>query len=68
MLLKSKTKTANPVFVIALDETDTNVTALGKALGLKELRFASEDFLKEFLGGADKNSGEYILLLMILHV
>ncbi|KAI9244661.1 hypothetical protein BY458DRAFT_447686 [Sporodiniella umbellata] len=43
----AKTATATPVFVIALDSTETNSAALGKKLSLKDLRFASEDMLKE---------------------
>jgi hypothetical protein len=60
MLLKSKNKTL--VFVVALDETDTNLTALGKSIGLKELRFASEELIRDVLGGADKNTGMSLLL------
>ncbi|KZT41612.1 prolyl-tRNA synthetase [Sistotremastrum suecicum HHB10207 ss-3] len=58
LVLKPKTaKTAIPVpvLVIAREETDTNSTALGKKLNLKELRLANEDLLKEFFG-ADKDS------------
>lgn len=55
---KPKTaKTAVPVPVVAVvrEETETNSTALGKKLNLKELRLANEDLLKEFFN-ADKNS------------
>lgn len=61
LLLKSKTKSAPPVFAVALDETETNVTTLGKALGVKELRFASEETINELFGGADKNTCKYSL-------
>ncbi|KAG1381067.1 hypothetical protein G6F61_003493 [Rhizopus arrhizus] len=43
----AKTAPVTPVFVIALDSTETNATALGKKLSLKDLRFASEDLLKD---------------------
>lgn len=46
----AKTAPVTPVFVIALDSTETNSTALGKKLSLKDLRFASEDLLKETFG------------------
>lgn len=49
LILKPKTAksaTPTPVVAIALDATETNVTALGKKLGLKECRFANEDFLQ----------------------
>ena len=51
----AKTVTPVPVVVIARDETDTNSTAIGKKLNLKELRLASEDLLTEFFS-LDKNS------------
>ena len=51
----AKTATPVPVVVIARDETDTNSTAIGKKLNLKELRLASEDLLKDFFS-LDKNS------------
>jgi prolyl-tRNA synthetase len=50
LILKPKTaKTApvTPVVVVALDATETNATALGKKLSLKDCRFANEDLLKE---------------------
>lgn len=50
LILKPKTaKTAptTPVVVVALDSTETNATALGKKLSLKDCRFANEDLLKE---------------------
>ncbi|KAI8333033.1 hypothetical protein BC941DRAFT_380620 [Chlamydoabsidia padenii] len=50
LILKPKTaKSAapTPVVVIALDATETNATALGKKLGLKDCRFANEDLLKD---------------------
>ncbi|KAI7849312.1 hypothetical protein BDC45DRAFT_574028 [Circinella umbellata] len=48
----AKTATPTPVVVIALDSTETNVTALGKKLSLKECRFANEDLLKGTFGVA----------------
>jgi prolyl-tRNA synthetase len=51
----AKTVTPVPVVVIAREETDTNSTAIGKTLNLKELRLASEDLLSEFFS-LDKNS------------
>ena len=51
----AKTATPVPVVVIARDETETNSTAIGKKLNLKELRLASEDLLTEFFS-LDKNS------------
>ncbi|KAI8098540.1 uncharacterized protein BX664DRAFT_288080 [Halteromyces radiatus] len=50
LILKPKTaKSAapTPVVVIALDTTETNATALGKKLSLKDCRFANEDLLKD---------------------
>ncbi|KAG6821860.1 hypothetical protein H0H93_014913, partial [Arthromyces matolae] len=51
----AKTATPVPVVVIARDSTETNSTAIGKALNLKELRLASADLLKEFFS-LDKDS------------
>lgn len=51
----AKTVAPVPVVVIARDETDTNSTAIGKKLNLKELRLASEDLLRDFFS-LDKNS------------
>jgi prolyl-tRNA synthetase len=51
----AKTVTPVPVVVIARDETDTNSSAIGKKLNLKELRLASEDLLTDFFS-LDKNS------------
>lgn len=48
LILKPKTaKTApvTPIVVIALEATETNATALGKKLSLKDCRFANEDLL-----------------------
>lgn len=59
LILKPKTaKTAKvtPVFVIALDTTETNATALGKKLKLKECRFANEDLLQGTFG-VNKDGG-----------
>jgi hypothetical protein len=51
----AKNATPVPVVVIAREETETASGALGKKLGLKELRLASEDLLSEFFS-LDKNS------------
>jgi prolyl-tRNA synthetase len=51
----AKTATPSPVVVIARDETETNSGAIGRKLGLKELRLASGDLLTEFFG-LDKDS------------
>jgi hypothetical protein len=51
----AKSATPVPVVVIAREETETNSSAIGKALNLKELRLASEDLLTEFFS-LDKNS------------
>jgi prolyl-tRNA synthetase len=58
----AKTATPVPVVVIARDETDTNSTAIGKKLNLKELRLASEDLLRDFFS-LDKNSCTLLLFL-----
>lgn len=41
----SKTAPVTPVVVIALESTETNATALGKKLNLKDCRFANEELL-----------------------
>lgn len=51
----AKTAPATPVVVIALESTETNATALGKKLSLKDCRFANEDLLKGTFG-VDKDS------------
>ncbi|KAH8101841.1 hypothetical protein BXZ70DRAFT_932155 [Cristinia sonorae] len=51
----AKTATPIPVIVVAREGTDVNAGAIGKKLGLKELRFASDDLLQEFFS-TDKNS------------
>ncbi|KAI9347536.1 hypothetical protein BD770DRAFT_395758 [Pilaira anomala] len=48
LILKPKTaKTApvTPIVVIALESSETNATAIGKKLSLKDCRFANEDLL-----------------------
>lgn len=64
LILKPKTpKSAapTPVVVVALDESETNVTQLGKKLGLKECRFANEDLLQGTFGvGKDQGTIEQI--------
>jgi prolyl-tRNA synthetase len=56
----AKTATPVPVVVIARDATETNSTAIGKALNLKDLRLASADLLQEFFA-LDKDSGTSLL-------
>ncbi|KAG2003302.1 proline-tRNA ligase, variant 2 [Coprinopsis cinerea AmutBmut pab1-1] len=51
----AKTATPVPVVVVAREETETNSGAIGKQLGLKELRLANEELLKEFFA-LDKDS------------
>ena len=51
----AKTAVPVPVIVIARDEAETNSTALGKKLNLKELRLAHEDLLQNFFA-LDKDS------------
>jgi prolyl-tRNA synthetase len=51
----AKTATPSPVVVIARDETETNSGAIGRKLGLKDLRLASGDLLTEFFS-LDKDS------------
>jgi prolyl-tRNA synthetase len=46
----AKTATPTPVVVVALETTETNATALGKKLSLKDCRFANEDLLKDTFG------------------
>ncbi|KZT10284.1 prolyl-tRNA synthetase [Laetiporus sulphureus 93-53] len=51
----AKTATPVPLVVIARENTDVVSSAVGKKLGLKDLRWASDDLLNEFLS-LDKNS------------
>ncbi|KAF8327228.1 prolyl-tRNA synthetase [Cantharellus anzutake] len=51
----AKNATPIPVIVIAREDTETNSSALGKRLNLKDLRLASADILQEFLG-VDKDA------------
>jgi prolyl-tRNA synthetase len=44
-----------PLVVVAAEATQTSAGALGKKMGLKELRLASEDVLQEFFA-LDRNS------------
>lgn len=61
----AKTATPVPLVVVAREGTDVNSGAVGKKLGLKELRFASEDLLQEFFS-LDKNSRTYLFLFPML--
>lgn len=59
----AKTGPVTPVVIVALDETETSISALGKKLGFKEPRLANEDLLKEVFG-VDKDSGRLGFLLV----
>jgi len=66
LVLKPKTaKSAapTPLVILALDKTETNITAIAKSIALKECRFASEDLLKETFV-EDKTSGTIVFLVM----
>lgn len=55
----AKSAAPTPLILIASEETDTKATnALGKQVGLKELRIASDDLIKEFFG-VDKNARKH---------
>jgi prolyl-tRNA synthetase len=58
----AKSATPVPVVVIAREETETSAAALGKKIGQKEMRLASEDLLQEFFQ-LDKNSRECSVLV-----
>lgn len=51
----AKNATPVPVVIIAREETETSSAAVGKKLGLKELRLAAPDLLTEFFK-LDKDS------------
>ena len=55
----AKKDTVVPVVVVCVDSAVTSSGALGKKLGLKEMRLASEDLLAEFFQGVAKDEGEY---------
>lgn len=60
LLFKPKTsKTAKPypVLLIARNDTETNTSALGKVLNLKDLRLAAPELIHDFLG-ATKDDGK----------
>lgn len=64
LILKPKTaKTAatTPVVVIALESTETNATAIGKKLSLKDCRFANEELLSETFGATKENVSPFSL-------
>ncbi len=57
LLLRQKVgKTTLPVVVVALESTAVNMGALGKCLGLKELRFASDDLVNATFGQIAKSA------------
>lgn len=62
----AKTATPVPLVVIAREGTDVISGALGKKLGLKDLRLASEDLLTEFFS-LDKNSRTSMKALYVSH-
>lgn len=55
----AKTATPVPLVVIAREGTDVITGTLGKKLGLKDLRLASEDLLTEFFS-LDKSSRTFV--------
>lgn len=64
LILKPKTaKTApvTPIVVIALESTETNVTALGKKLSLKDCRFANEELLSSTFKATKDNVSPFAL-------
>ena len=63
----AKSATPVPVVVIAREETETSSAALGKKLGLKELRLAAPELLNEFFG-VDKDSGMFSVIFLIFLV
>lgn len=46
----AKTAKAYPVLVVAKNDTETNMTALGKEINQKEMRLAAPELLQDFLG------------------
>ncbi|KAJ1645839.1 hypothetical protein IWQ61_010269 [Dispira simplex] len=46
----AKSAPTTPVVIVALEQTQTNLSALAKQLQVKEMRLANEDLLKEFFG------------------
>ena len=63
----AKTATPVPLVVIARENTDVVSSAVGKKLGLKDLRWASDDLLNEFLS-LDKNSRMFLPLVSIISI
>lgn len=63
----AKTATPVPVFVVASDQTETSSGALQKKLGLKELRLANEDLIKDFFS-CSKDDGELMDLPSCLYL
>lgn len=64
LILKPKTaKTAavTPVLVIALESTETNATAIGKKLSLKDCRFANEELLSSTFKATKDNVSPFSL-------
>lgn len=64
LILKPKTaKTAavTPVVVIALESSETNATAIGKKLSLKDCRFANEDLLSTTFEATKDNVSPFSL-------
>ncbi|CAO3617536.1 unnamed protein product [Cunninghamella echinulata] len=57
----AKTATPTPVVVIALEFTETNATAIGKKLGLKDCRFANENILKETFSTTKEDVSPFVL-------
>lgn len=57
----SKTAPVTPVVVIALESTETNATALGKKLSLKDCRFANEELLSTTFKATKDNVSPFSL-------
>lgn len=54
----AKTATPVPLIIVARESTDVISGAVGKKLGLKDLRLGSEDLLNEFFS-LDKSSRQF---------
>jgi prolyl-tRNA synthetase len=57
----SKTAPVTPIVVIALESTETNATALGKKLSLKDCRFANEELLSTTFQATKDNVSPFSL-------
>jgi prolyl-tRNA synthetase len=55
----AKTAPVTPVMIIALDNTQHNLSTLGKHLSLKEMRLATPELLEEFFK-VNKDSSKFL--------